>query len=123
MKFILLAYAPENAWPPEDHAPALERSIQICHDLAAKGQYIHAAPLQPIDQTVKVRVRDGQPLVSDGPFAETKEYLAGFFLIDVPTLQDAIAIAQTLPGSTRGTTEIRPLVDLSDRNMPPSNFQ
>ncbi|WP_459558157.1 YciI family protein [Lacunimicrobium album] len=122
MKYILLSYAPENAWPPEDHLPAMQRSIELCHDLASKGQYIHAAPLQPIDKTIHVRVREGQSFVSDGPFAETKEFLAGFFLIDVPTLEDAIKIAQSLPGSTRGTTEIRPLIDLSDMNMPKSNF-
>ena len=111
MKFVLLAYAPPNAWPPEEHAPALEQSIQICRELASRGQYLYASPLEPVEKTVQVRIKDDRAIISDGPFAETKEFLAGFFLIDVPTMEDAIAVARSIPAATRGTTEIRPLVE------------
>jgi hypothetical protein len=60
----------------------LAESIQLCHHLASKGEYIHASPLQPEATGSIVRVRDGKPMVTDGPFMETKEQLAGYFLID-----------------------------------------
>ena len=110
MKYILLMYAEEDAWPPEEHRVALEESIGICHQLHAQGQYLDAAPLQPPSTAKCVRVRDGRPVVSDGPYAETKEQLGGYFLIDVESLEEAIAIAARIPGARRGTAEIRPLL-------------
>lgn len=116
MKYILLIYSEEGVWPPDEHAEALSESIRLCHTLHEQGQYVTAAPLHPISNTTTVRVRSGKRTVSDGPFAETKEHLAGYFLIDVPTLDEAIDIAARIPGTTRGVTEIRPIVELS--NLP-----
>jgi hypothetical protein len=113
MKYIVLMYAEEGAWPPEEHREALAESIAMCHKLHAQGQYVDAAPLQPPSTATRVRVRNGQCFVSDGPYAETKEQLGGYFLIDVNSLDEAIEIASQLPGSRRGTAEIRPLVELS----------
>ena len=113
MKYILLIYAAEGVWPPEEHAEALAESIRLCHTLAAQGQYVAAAPLQPASTAVSVRLRDGKPAVCDGPFAETKEQLAGYFLIDVESLDEAIAIAAQIPGTRRGTTEVRPLLEVT----------
>ncbi len=62
MKFIILSYAPTDAWPPEEHKPAIETSIQICHELAAQGQYIHAAPLQPISKRFTCRYEMERPV-------------------------------------------------------------
>jgi hypothetical protein len=111
MKYILLMYAEEGAWPPEEHQVALQESVKICHQLHASGQYLGASPLQPPSTATCVRVRDGQPLITDGPFAETKEQLGGYFLIDVADLNEAIAIAARIPGARRGVAEIRPLME------------
>lgn len=113
MKFILLMYSEPGAWPPEEHRVALQASIDECHVLHAKGQYLDAAPLQPPESAMCVRVRNGKSIVSDGPYAETKEQLAGYFLIDVDSMEEAIAIAARIPGATRGTAEIRPLMPVT----------
>lgn len=112
MKYMVLLYSAEGAWPPDEHRVALQQSIDICHELHAKNQYIHCSPLQPPASSTCVRVRDGKRVVTDGPFIETKEHLAGYFLIEARDLDEAIAIAERIPGSHRGTAEIRPLVEV-----------
>lgn len=113
MKYIVLMYAEEGAWPPDEHAVALQESIDICHELHAKRQYLGAAPLKPPATSTCVRLKDGKRLVSDGPYAETKEQLGGYFLIDVENLDEAIAIAARIPGTRRGTAEIRPILEVT----------
>jgi hypothetical protein len=113
MKYILLMYAEEGAWPPEEHRVALQESIDVCHQLHAKGQYLGASPLHPPSTATCVRVRDGKQVVTDGPYAETKEQLGGYFLIEVENLDEAIAIAARVPGTRRGTAEIRPLMEVA----------
>lgn len=112
MKYLILLYAEEGAWPPADHQPAIKRSVEICHELHARGQYLGAHPLQPPGTATCVRVRDGKRSVSDGPYAETKEQLGGYFLVDVPNLEEAIEITARIPGSHRGTAEIRPILEI-----------
>jgi hypothetical protein len=112
MKYIVLMYAKEGAWPPEEHQAAIRESVELCHLLNAKGQYLAASPLQPPSTATCVRVRNGEQFVSDGPFAETKEQLGGYFLIDVENLSEAISIAARIPGSRRGTAEIRPILEV-----------
>lgn len=116
MKFLVLMYAEPDAWPPDEHLEALAESVELCHELHDSGQYVSAAPLQPVTTAISVRVRDGKRLVTDGPFAETKEHLGGYFLIDVASLDEAIEVAARIPGTRRGTAEIRPIVELS--NLP-----
>jgi len=113
VKYLVLLYAEAGAWPPEEHRVALQESIDICHQLHAKGQYLGASPLQPPSTAICVRVRDGKHTVSDGPYAETKEQLGGYFLIDVENQDEAIAIAARIPGARRGTAEIRPLMEVT----------
>ncbi len=113
MKYLVLLYAEEGAWPPEEHRQALQESIDLCHELHAGGQYRGAAPLHPPSTATCVRVRDGKTNISDGPYAETKEQLGGYFLIDVANLDEAIAIAQKIPGTRRGTAEIRPVLEVA----------
>jgi hypothetical protein len=113
--YILLMYAEEGVWPPDEHLPALAKSVDVCHQLHAKGQFISAAPLQPPETATCVRLRGGSRTVVDGPFAETKEQLGGYFLMRVANLDEAIAIAARIPGSSRGTAEIRPLFPLPER--------
>jgi hypothetical protein len=112
MKYILLIYSEEGVWPPDELEVARDESVRLCHDLKKEGRYLGAAPLHPVSTATCVRVREGQRTVSDGPYAETKEQLAGYFLIDVANLDDAILVAASIPGTRRGTTEVRPIVEL-----------
>ena len=118
MKYLLLMYAEEGAWPPEQHKAAIQESLDVCHQLHEKGEYVAASPLQPPTTATCVRVREGRRLVTDGPFAETKEQLGGFFLIDVQNLDEAVAVAARLPGTGRGTAEIRPIIELPESFNP-----
>lgn len=109
---MLLIYSPENSWTPEEWNQCVATSSQICAELAAQGQLIDAAPLHPVATAMTVRVRQGQRLVTSGPFAETTEQLGGYYLLDVPDLDAAIEIAGRLPPARKGTVEIRPLFPL-----------
>lgn len=113
MKFLLLLYAEEGAWPPEDHKVALQESIDLCHQLHVTKQYLDASPLQPPATAKCVRVRKGEAMISDGPYAETKEQLGGYFLIEARDLDEAVSIAARVPGARRGTAEVRPLMEVS----------
>ena len=94
----------------------LAESIQLCHQLSSKGQYVHASPLQPEKTGTIVRVREGKAIISDGPFMETKEQLAGYFLIDARDRDKAVAIASRVPGARIGAVEIRPVREV--RGLP-----
>jgi hypothetical protein len=111
MKYILLIYSDENAWTERERKRCYTESLQLTQELQANGQYLGASPLQSIATATSVRVRDGKKLVTDGPFAETHEQLGGYFLIDAQDLDDAIAIAVRIPGASKGTVEIRPIVE------------
>lgn len=112
MNYMLLVYSPENSWSPDEWKKCVETSMGICLEIAAKGQLLSAAPLLPVATGVTVRVREGQTLITTGPFAETTEQLGGYYLIDVENLDEAIAIAGRLPAAAKGTVEIRPLLKL-----------
>ena|ERR1035438_1304478 len=112
MKYMLLIYGDEALLSESVREKCYEESTELVHDLAAKGQFLATAPLQPTATATTVRVRDGKRLVTDGPFAETHEQFGGYFLVDVRDLDAAIAIAERIPGSHRGSVEIRPVVEL-----------
>lgn len=112
MNYMLLAYSPESAWTREEWLACTIESGKICDELRAQGCFLAAAPLQPVATAASVRVRNGETLVTTGPFAETTEQLGGFFLINVPDLDAAIAIAARLPSAQKGTIEIRPVQQL-----------
>lgn len=116
MKYLLLVYSNEGIWKEGEREECLAESTRLCHDLASKGQYLAASPLQSVREATSVRVRDDKKLVTDGPFAETSEQLGGYYLVDVPSLDEAIAIAVRIPGAARGTVEIRPIEELT--NLP-----
>lgn len=118
MKYMLLVYGAEDVWTDEERRLCMEDSTQLCHELNAKGQYRGASPLQPVATATCVSVRDGRQFVTDGPFAETREQLGGYFLIDVENLDDAIAIAGRIPGAAKGTVEVRPVFELMDLPVP-----
>lgn len=113
MTYMLLIYSDEEAWDEGERERCYAESIQLTHDLHAKGQYRGASPLQPVATATSVRVRNGKRLVTDGPFAETREQLGGYFLIEAKDLDEAIEIAGRIPGARKGTVEIRPVVELT----------
>jgi hypothetical protein len=88
-------------------------ATQLIQELDVKGQFLGAAPLHSVTKATSMRVRDEKKLVTDGPFAETREQLGGYFLIDAENLDEAIAIAERIPAARKGTVEIRPVVELS----------
>ena len=82
--------------------------------LHSNGQYVAANPLHPTAMATSVQVRNGKRLVTDGPFAETREQLGGYFLIDAKNLDEALAIAARIPMARKGTVEVRPIIELPD---------
>jgi hypothetical protein len=112
MKYMLLIYSDEAAWADGEREDCFAESARLTHNLHEKGQYLGASPLQPISMATSVRVRDGKRLVTDGPFAETREQLGGYFLVEAKDLDEAIGIAGRIPGARKGTVEIRPVREL-----------
>jgi hypothetical protein len=113
MKYMLLVYQDEQALSEADREQCYGESVQLTHELKRAGQYLAAAPLHPTSTATSVRVREGKRLVTDGPFAETREQLGGYYLVDAKDLEEAIAIAARIPGARKGTIEIRPVVELA----------
>ena len=113
MKYMLLIYMDENAMNGQEREECYVESTQLCHELATKGQFITASPLKPVATATSVRIRDGKRLVTDGPFAETREQLGGFYMIEAKNLDEAIAIAARVPPAKKGTVEVRPVVELT----------
>ncbi len=108
MKYILLIHH-EEALDEDERQHLLKESVQLANQLHQKRQYLDAAPLQPTSATMSVTVRDGKRIVTDGPFAETREQIGGYFLIDARDLDEAIDIAGRIPGARIGTVEVRPV--------------
>ena len=113
MKYMLLIYMGENAMTDGERQQCYKDSTQLAHDLHASGQFISANPLEPVTQARSLRIREGRRLVTDGPFAETREALGGYFLIEAKDLDEAIAVASRIPGAKKGTVEIRPVFEIS----------
>lgn len=116
MKYLLLVHHNEEAFGRMSEGTRkamLEESIQLCHQLHGKGRYVHASPLQPVATATVVQVRDGKRSVTDGPFIETREQLAGYFLVDAQDLDEAIDIAGRIPGARIGAVEVRPLREIT----------
>ena len=116
MKYMLLVHHDEESFrrrPEEERNGMIQESVQLAQQLYASGQYLGAAPLHPSGETTCVRVRDGKPLVTDGPFAETREQLGGYFLVEARNLDEAIGIAARIPGARIGTVEIRPVTEIA----------
>ena len=112
VKYMLLICRDEQVW---DRLSLIERqqvyadTLGVSEELTARGQYLGGFPLHPSSSATSVRVRDGKRLVTDGPFAETREQLGGYMIIDVKNLDEAIGIAGRLPLARTSTIEIRPV--------------
>ena len=113
MKYMLLIYLEENALNQTEREHCYVESAQLAQELHAKGQFLATAPLHPVATATSVRVREGRRLVTDGPFAETREQLGGFFLINAKDLDEVIEIAGRIPGARVGTVEIRPVIEVA----------
>ena len=113
MKYMLLVYLDEQALSETEREQCYVKSAQLAQEIHSSGQYLDAAPLQPTATATSIRVRDGKRLVTDGPFAETREQLGGYYLIDARHLDDAIGIAERIPGARWGTIEIRPVMEIA----------
>jgi Uncharacterized protein conserved in bacteria len=115
MKFMLLVHHDEVAFskrPENERQNMINESVQLANQLAEADQYLGAAPLHPTSETVCVSVRDDKRVVTDGPFAETREQIGGYFLVDARDLSEAIAIASRIPGARIGTVEVRPVTEV-----------
>lgn len=112
MKYMMLVYLDEGAMTEQERDRCYVESAQLAQDLSSTGQYLDASPLHPVATATSVRVREGKRVVTDGPFAETREQLGGYYLIEAKDLDEAIAIAERIPPAQVGTIEIRPVMEI-----------
>ena len=117
MRYLVLIYDEQTANPspePPDPAtmgPVMEEYNAYSQMLRDKGAYVAGEALQPVTTATSIRVRDGHTMTTDGPFAETKEALGGFYLIEAKDLDEALDLGRKCPGAKFGTIEVRPIVD------------
>jgi hypothetical protein len=110
MRYMLLVHHDEVSFaqrPEHERNGMLRESVQLANQLHSTGHYLNAAPLHPSAETACVQVRDGRRLVTDGPFAETREQIGGYFLVEAKDVNEAIEIAARIPGARIGTVEVR----------------
>ena len=112
MKYMLLVYLDEQCMSESERADCYVKSAQLAQEIHSKGNYLDASPLHPVSTATSVRVREGKRLVTDGPFAETREQLGGFYLIHAKDLDEVIGIAGRIPAARFGTIEIRPVMEI-----------
>ncbi len=113
MKYLLLIYEEEKVWNKLSEAERqgmFGEYYKFTEEIKNSGKYLGGNPLKPTSTATTVRVRDGKPLVIDGPFAETKEQLGGYYLVEATDLDDAIKIAGKIPGARLGSIEVRPIL-------------
>ncbi len=116
MQYLCLVYHEErilNALAKSEYETLVDESLDLREALGKNGHLIAAEALQPVQSATSIRVRKGTVSMTDGPFAETKEQLGGFFLINAKDLNDAIHVASKIPGGRIGTVEIRPIRELT----------
>lgn len=121
MQYILLIYGDEKAWeslPPETRDKSMQEWFDYTQWLKDSGWYVAGDALAPTASATTVRVRDAKTLTTDGPFAETKEQLGGYYVVDTPNLDDALAAAARCPGAHGGTMEVRPIVVFDEEGNP-----
>jgi len=113
MKYMLLIYSDEkNAITPAEREDCYVKSAQLAREIHSSGNFLAASPLHPTTTATTVRIRDNKRVVTDGPFAETREQLGGYYLINVENLDEAIRIAERIPAARFGTVEVRPVLEI-----------
>jgi hypothetical protein len=116
MQYILLIYSSEKAWngkTPEQIGEVMAEYGQFTESIVKSGNFKAGEELQPVSAATTVRVRNGKPQVTDGPFAETREQLGGFYLIEADNLDQAIQLASRIPSAREGCVEVRPIMQRS----------
>jgi hypothetical protein len=113
MKYMMLIYQAEDALSQDEREACYQESAAYCRRLGEEGKFLAAAPLHPTSTATSLRSEDGKRTVTDGPFAETREQLGGFFMVEARDLDEAIDIAGQLPAGRWGTVEIRPVIDVA----------
>lgn len=117
MRYMMLIYLDENSLSEAERAKCYAESAGYARELYEAGKYVATGPLQPTLTATTVRHHQGKPVITDGPFAETREQLGGFFIVNAENLDDAIEIAGKIPAGRFGTVEIRPMIPVS--GVPP----
>ena len=110
MQYLLLIYGPPSE--SEDFSPETMEAYNVFwNHVSERGALKAGEALMPVETATTVRVRDGHTVTTDGPFAETKEHLGGFYIVDVADLDEALGYAAMIPGAKTGSVEVRPIVD------------
>jgi hypothetical protein len=116
MQYLLLIYHSEAEWnkmTPADMGAMHQDYLKFTQEIKDSGHYIGGNPLKPSSTATTVRVRDAKRVVTDGPFAETKEQLGGYYLVESKDLDEALGIAARIPGARRGSIEVRPIAAMN----------
>jgi hypothetical protein len=112
MQYMLLVYVNEQAMNDREREQCYVDSAKLTRELHGKGQFVAASPLHPVSTAKSVRIREGKSVITDGPFAETREQLGGYYIVEAKDLDEAISIAARIPPATKGTIEIRPILEI-----------
>ena len=119
MKYLCLIYDDESTWatmPKAESDAMMDEYFAFTTGILQSGHYVAGEALQPVSTATTVRIRNGKLSTTDGPFAETKEQLGGFYLIEARDLNEAIQVAAKIPSARIGSIEVRPVVDFSQRS-------
>lgn len=119
MKYLCLLYVAEDAMPAPgtpEFGDVRTANLAATGAMAQAGVLVDSAPLQPVRSATTVRIRDGETLLTDGPFAELKEQIGGYYLLDCASLDDALRWAATIPAARSGSVEVRPVIDVRSRS-------
>jgi hypothetical protein len=123
-QYMLLIYGPAEGGPsPEQLAAEMPKWYEYTESLKRAGLHVAGDPLHGADAATTVRVRDGETQITDGPFAETKEILGGYYILDAPDLDTALAHAGRVPNVSYGSIEVRPIMDMSAMPAPSEHAQ
>lgn len=117
MKYLCLIYDDEQQWArmPKDETDAIMGEyFSFTDEIRESGHYVAGEALQPVETATTLRIRNGKLSTTDGPFAETKEQLGGFFLIEAADLNEAIQVAARIPSARIGSVEVRPIMDFGE---------
>src|SRR5215471_8986638 len=117
MRYMLLIYSPESFWQSiseQERGKIYQEYLDFTDSIRKSGHYVAGDPLERTATATTVRVRDGKPMATDGPFAETREQLGGYYIVKAKNLDEATAIAARIPSSRIGSIEVRPIVDMPE---------
>jgi len=112
MKYMLLIYLTEGCISQQEMESCYGESAGVAQQLHSTGNFLAASPLLPVSTAVSVRIRDGKTTTTDGPFAETREQLGGYFIVEADNMEQALGFAQMIPGAKFGTVEVRPMLEV-----------